>query len=121
MPHPTDPFPPEPLAPEPGRASGSAAALALLALAGLAGLGGLGGCATALPAAAPALDARLGEATRQALAQQVLRPQAGTEPAAAAGFDGVAAVHVLARHREGFKAPPSTFGLLGIGSASGQP
>jgi len=43
----------------------------------------------------------------QALAQQVLH--------------GVAAVHTLARHREGFKAPPSSFSVLGIGSGAGQP
>jgi hypothetical protein len=93
-----------------------AAALALVALAALTG------CATALAPAAPELDARLGTATRQALAQQVLRPQAGTgAPDATAPFDGAAAVHTLARHREGFKAPPSSFSVLGIGSGTGQP
>lgn len=91
-----------------------AAALALVALAALTG------CATAFAPAAPELDARLGSTTRQALAQQVLRPQAGAGPTdAAAPFDGVAAVHTLARHREGFKTPPSSFSVLGIGSGSG--
>ena len=91
-----------------------AAALALTALATLTG------CATAFAPAAPDLDARLGSATRQALAQQVLRPQAGAASTdATAPFDGVAAVHTLTRHREGFKAPPSSFSVLGIGSGSG--
>lgn len=96
----------------------AAAALALHALAGL------GGCATPFGAAAPELDARLGEATRQALARQVLRPAPGDTAAdRPATFDGVAAVHVVARHREGFKAPVPTFGVLGIGTGtgSGQP
>lgn len=82
----------------------------------------LGGCATAFAPAAPTLDARLGSATRQAMAQQVLRPQAGAAATdAAAPFDGVAAVHILARHREGFKTPPTTFNVLGIGAGAGQP
>lgn len=82
----------------------------------------LGGCATAFAPAAPTLDARLGSATRQAMAQQVLRPQAGAAATdAAAPFDGVAAVHTLARHREGFKTPPTTFNVLGIGAGAGQP
>lgn len=95
------------------------AAAAALALAALAGLGG---CATAFAPAAPELDARLGDATRQALAQQVLRPAAGDTAAdRPTHFDGVAAVQLLARHREGFKAPPTTFSVLGIGSGAGQP
>lgn len=88
----------------------------------LATLATLTGCA--LPSAAPRLDAELGQATRQALARQVLRPEAGREPAAASAaatsFDGVSAVNALTRHREGFKAPPSSFSVLGIG-ASGNP
>lgn len=94
----------------------------LASLASLASLATLTGCA--LPSAAPKLDAELGLATRQALAQQVLRPEAGREPAtssaAVTSFDGVSAVNALTRHREGFKAPPSSFSVLGIG-ASGNP
>jgi hypothetical protein len=94
-----------------------ASATAVAALAAL-----LAGCATPLSPSAPELDARLGSATRQALAQQVLRPQAGmSADDVTAPFDGVAAVHTVARHREGFKTPPSTFGVLGIGSGTGQP
>ncbi len=95
---------------------------ALATLTSLVTLATLTGCA--LPSAAPKLDAELGLATRQALAQQVLRPEAGREPAPASAtvssFDGVSAVNALTRHREGFKAPPSSFGVLGIG-ASGNP
>lgn len=113
MPHLAPPAPTR--GPRPFR-SRPAAVLALTALAALTG------CATAFAPAAPELDARLGSATRQALAQQVLRPQAGTgSPDATAPFDGVAAVHTLARHREGFKTPPSSFSVLGIGSGAGQP
>jgi hypothetical protein len=62
----------------------------------------------------------MGSATRQAMAQQVLRPQAGAVAGdATPPFDGAAAVHTLARHREGFKAPPASFNVLGIGSGSG--
>ena len=94
----------------------------LVSVACLASVASLGGCATAFAPAAPELDARLGTATRQALAQQVLRPQAGAAASdATAPFDGVAAVHTLTRHREGFKAPPASFNVLGIGSGSGQP
>jgi hypothetical protein len=50
----------------------------------------------------------------------VLRPQAGAVAGdATPPFDGAAAVHTLARHRESFKTPPSTFNVLGIGSGSG--
>jgi hypothetical protein len=94
----------------------------LAACTALAALATIGGCA--LPSAAPKLDAELGLATRQALAQQVLRPEAGREPSTASApstsFDGVSAVNALTRHREGFKAPPSSFSVLGIG-ASGNP
>ena len=97
--------------------SARASATAVAALAAL-----LTGCATPFSSSAPELDARLGSATRQALAQQVLRPQAGTSAAdVPAPFDGVAAVHTVARHREGFKTPPSSFSVLGIGSGTGQP
>ena len=95
---------------------------AAVAAPALAALASLTGCATAFGPAAPGLDARMGDATRQALAQQVLRPRAGDTPdAPAATFDGVAAVQLLTRHREGFKTPPTTFSVLGIGSGTGQP
>lgn len=104
------------------RCRGLTARPTLAMLTALVTLATLTGCA--LPSAAPKLDAELGQATRQALAQQVLRPDAGREPASASanasGFDGVSAVNALARHREGFKAPPSSFSVLGIG-ASGNP
>jgi len=91
-----------------------------LGLCALAAVATLGGCAS--PTAAPSTDERLGQAVRQTLAQQVLRPEAGrAADAATPPFDGVSAVHTIVRHREGFKSPPAAYPVLGITGASTQP
>lgn len=97
-------------------------ALAWAALSGCASPGiAPGDTPAGLRLGPPRAEPTHGTATRQALAQQVLRPQASSEPAAAPTFDGVSAVHALTRQREAFKSPPASFGVLGIGSGAGQP
>jgi len=67
-----------------------------------------------------ALDTRFGEAVRQARAQQTLNPGVrNTDPVA--GIDGVAAQNAILLYEKGFKEPPRTFNILGIGGSSVAP
>lgn len=83
------------------------------------------GCATPTSASSGpngpgAVDARFGEAVRQARAQQALNPDArNTDPVA--GIDGVAAQNAILLYEKGFKEPPRTFNILGIGGSSVAP
>ncbi|HLS57088.1 MAG TPA: hypothetical protein VK052_13510 [Zeimonas sp.] len=63
------------------------------------------------------VDARFGDAVRQARAQQTLNPDArSTDPVS--GIDGVAAQNAIDLYQKGFKEPPRTFNILGIGGSS---
>jgi len=69
----------------------------------------------------PHFDARFGEATRLAMAQQVLDPAAAGNTAPANGLDGASARAVMERYRASFAepngqvAPPVSFMLGGGG------
>lgn len=69
----------------------------------------------------PQYEQRFGQASRQALAQQVLDPQAGARRVPAHGLDGASARAVMERYRASFAephvqpAPPVQF-MLGGGS-----
>lgn len=68
----------------------------------------------------PQFEQRFGQASRQALAQQVLDPQAGARRVPAHGLDGASARAVMDRYRASFAdpnvqpAPPVQFMLGGI-------
>lgn len=72
----------------------------------------LAGCANSTT---PRLDARFGDAVREVRALQTLNPEAGHDPDPVIGLDGPAARHAIQRYHDSFKAPPSTFDVLGIG------
>lgn len=76
------------------------ARLAPLAL--LAPLLPLAGC---VQGGTPRYDARFGEATRLAMAQQVLDPAAAGNTAPASGLDGASARAVMERYRASFAEP----------------
>jgi type IV pilus biogenesis protein CpaD/CtpE len=61
------------------------------------------------------VDANFGQSVRSAAAAQTLNPNASAKPGAPNGVDGQAAVNALKRYRDGFKEPPPTFGIIGIG------
>lgn len=81
----------------------------------------LAGCAGLPPVETRELDARFGDAVRQARAQQTLNPQAGNNTDPVAGIDGVAAQNTIEQYHKGFSEPPPTFNILGIGGASVAP
>jgi len=68
----------------------------------------------------PRFDAHFGEASRLALAQQVLDPAAGATRVPAHGLDGASAHAVMARYRASFAepgaqaVPPVQFMLGGV-------
>jgi type IV pilus biogenesis protein CpaD/CtpE len=72
----------------------------------------LSGCAATQ---APQTDARFGDSVRSAIAAQTLNPNAGAKPGGPTATDAQAAVNALKRYRDGFKEPPPSFTILGIG------
>jgi len=63
------------------------------------------------------VDLRFGDAVRQARALQTLNPDArSADPVS--GIDGVAAQNAIERYQKGFKEPPPSFNILGIGGTS---
>jgi hypothetical protein len=87
------------------------------ALAGLAVLAALGGCSPMTPGATPALDARFGEAVREARVRQTIDPQGSRNTNPVAGIDGAAAQNAMAEYHKSFQEPAPTFNVLGIGGA----
>lgn len=83
---------------------------ALLAAVSLAA----SGCAN-LQGDAPNFDSKFGATFKQAMAQQVMHPNAGQTAKTTATFDGKAAVALMNEYRDSFKAPPPSFAVLGIG------
>jgi len=81
----------------------------------------LAGCAGLPPVETRELDARFGDAVRQARAQQTLNPEASRSTDPVAGIDGVSAQHTIEQYQKGFKEPPPTFNILGIGGTSVSP
>lgn len=79
------------------------------------------GCAGLPPVETRELDARFGDAVRQARAQQTLNPEASRNTDPVAGIDGVAAQNTIEQYQKGFREPPPTFNILGIGGTSVSP
>lgn len=84
-------------------------ALALLALL-------LGGCAASTT---PNYDMRFGDAVRESRQRMTLNPNAGSNPNAIAGMDGLASRDAVERYHETFKAPPPVVNVINIGGAIG--
>jgi len=81
----------------------------------LASLLGLSGCASSNT---PNLDAKFGQAVRNARQQQTLNPTAGTNNDPVLGIDAAAAVHTQGQYVDSFKSPPKSFEVLGTTGAS---
>ena len=54
----------------------------------------------------PRWDARFGDATRAAFAQQILHPEAARDGRPVSGIDGQAAVTAQQRYQKSFSEPP---------------
>ena len=68
----------------------------------------------------PYLDATFGEATREALRQQIINPQAGNKTDPVAGIDGRAARDAMDNYHKSFATPGKSRDLgIGDGAASG--
>jgi hypothetical protein len=77
----------------------------------------LAGCASTTPV----MDAKFGDAVRQARAAQTLNPNASANRDPVLGIDGKAGAAAQERYQESFRTPPKTFEILNIGgSLSGQ-
>jgi len=71
---------------------------------------------TACAATTPQWDARFGDATRIALAQQVIAPAAARNADPVAGMDGRAAAQALQHYQKSFAEPaPADGGTIGAG------
>lgn len=71
------------------------------------------------PAHTPRLDAKFGEAVRQARARQTIDPEASKNTDPVSGIDGVAAQNSIEEYQKSFQEPPQTFNVLGIGGGAG--
>lgn len=78
----------------------------------------LAACSALSPVETRELDARFGDAVRQARAQQTLNPEAGRNTDPVSGIDGVAAQNTIDEYQKSFKEPPRTFNVLGIGGTT---
>lgn len=81
----------------------------------LAGMAVLAGCATS---ATPRYDSAFGESVRQARALHVINPEAGRNTDPVTGIDARAGRASYERYQDSFRAPPSTFEVLGIGGST---
>lgn len=79
----------------------------------------LGACSSVqMPTVTPQLDSTFGEAVRQARAVQTVDPDAGRKAGPVTGIDGEAARAAMDEYQKGFKEPPRTFNILGVGGSS---
>ena len=75
---------------------------------------------TACVSTTPNFDATFGDATREALRQQIINPQAGNNIDPVAGIDGRAARDAMDNYHESFATPEKSKALsIGEGAASG--
>ena len=76
----------------------------------------LTGCAASVT---PNYDARFGTALRNALAMQVINPDAGRNGDAATGMDGTASRASIVLYQGTFKEPPPVVNVINIGGGVG--
>lgn len=72
---------------------------------------------TACTSTSPTLDAKFGDAVRQARIQQTLNPNASANRNPVLGIDGRAGAAAQDRYQESFRTPPKTFEIINIGGA----
>lgn len=81
---------------------------------GLGAVLALAGCASS----SPVLDAKFGNAVREARTAQTLNPKASAENTQPAlGIDGKVANEAQRRYVDSFKTPPRTFEVINIGGS----
>jgi hypothetical protein len=74
----------------------------------------LAGCAASTT---PDYDLKFGDAVRQARAQMILNPNAGTNPDPVTGMDGIAAREATVLYQGTFKTPPPVVNVINIGGS----
>lgn len=77
-------------------------------LAGLVAMLALAGCSLS-----PHYDRQFGSSVQQALAQQTLNPQAGSNRSPVSGMDGKAAESVYENYQKSFRTPEAHTSSLG--------
>ncbi|WP_332777746.1 hypothetical protein [Polaromonas sp.] len=82
-------------------------------LSALGGAALLVGCVSTTPV----LDAKFGDAVRQARRAQTLNPNASANRDPVLGIDGKAGAAAQERYQESFKTPPKTFEVINIGGS----
>ena len=80
----------------------------------------LSGCGEALLRTTPQWDARFGDTTRAAFAQQVINPSAGRDGRQANGLDGHSAAAAQQRYQKSFAAPQPAQSVFTIGVSGAQ-
>jgi len=80
----------------------------------------LAGCGEAIMRTTPQWDARFGDATRAAFAQQVIHPGAGRDSRPANGLDGHSAAAAQLRYQKSFAEKPPAQSTFTIGVSGAQ-
>lgn len=80
----------------------------------------LSGCGEAILRTTPQWDARFGDATRAAFAQQVLNPGARRDTRPVNGLDGQSAAAAQLRYQKSFAAPAPAQSVFTIGVSGAQ-
>jgi hypothetical protein len=80
----------------------------------------LSGCGEAILRTTPQWDARFGDTTRAAFAQQVIHPGAGRDNRPVDGLDGNSAAAAQSRYQKSFAAPPPAQSVFTIGVSGAQ-
>ena len=75
----------------------------------------LAGCGDPILRTTPQWDARFGDATRAAFAQQVINPAAAADTRPATGMDGQSAAAAQQRYQKSFVDPPPVPSVFTIG------
>ncbi|QGZ40632.1 hypothetical protein IP92_03518 [Pseudoduganella flava] len=83
-------------------------------------LGLLAGCGNPIQRTTPHWDARFGDATRAAFAQQVINPAAAADPRPVTGTDGQSAAAAQQRYQKSYTDPAPVQGSFTIGIGGGK-
>ena len=67
----------------------------------------------------PEYDKRFGDAVRQSRLQMTINPNAGSNPDAVLGMDGISAREALVNYQNTFKTPTPVTSVMSIGGSGG--
>jgi hypothetical protein len=81
----------------------------------------LGLLLSACESVTPAWDQRFGDAVRDALARQVIDPEAGLRPDPVSGIDGKASRESMLLYQGTWRQPPPVVNVINIGGRLGTP